>query len=607
MKKAFNTLLKLTTLEKIALFLSFSLAFFLNRIKIDSNDTWWQIKTGQWMVENGEIYSSEVFAFPVEGKLYVAYQWLSQVLFYVINNPSGTHLSYMILLVFFGISLLAFKNLAPNLKLTNTSILVFSAFSILLAFRNEARPHIFGLLFTTALCHFIWKWLDDKETRRFFWFIPIQIIWVNLHGSFLLSPALLFAFSFFLLTEKFIHQKFSLSSDMVEYKKICQLAAIGVLFLLLSLINPMGHRLLIKSFTMFFKDAYLNTSVHEWYGFFKMKWGLWAYLWMLWQFAGWLFLIIARKKARPFYWLLMALSLYFPISAIRYISLSAILSLPIFIKYKPEFKIFNENIFNKVSPTTLIFMFGLTCWVGLKGYPQTHFLFRDPGLGYNFKEIPLSVFTHLKSHGYKGRLLTHYNFGASVIYFSWPNIKVNIDSRTELYEKAELKRQELALKTDVNMKKYLKDHDIKFVFLPNIADVVKVYLEKDPEWILEKLDYEHFLYVRKDISLWGNTDKATVRELDFTPSKECLFMRLQGFCSFTTSCEKECSMTDFEVAKSMNLKDPNCVKFTGVCSNANFACSNCSDLCTDYLKFYKSFKKDFNDDLKEPNACLDLM
>lgn len=601
--RIFSQLKALSVLEKIALGISFLFVFLVNRIMITSNDTWWQIKTGEWMVNNGEIYSGEVFSFPVLGKTYIAYQWLSQVMFYLISDPQGKHLSYLIWAIFLAIAIVSLKTFIPKLKFDNSSAFVFAVFSLLLAFRNEARPHIFGLLFTTVLISIFFKWLDTKDKKLFWFFVPLQILWVNTHGSFLLGPAFLFCFAGFFALEK-IAQKFLPSSFFFKEKEtdknIVHLILAGFILLAASLVNPLGLNLLIKSFSMFFTHSYLQTSVHEWYPFFKMRWGYWAYFWMLWQTTGWCYLFISRKKVRLFYWLLMALSLYFPLSAVRYISLSVILSLPILIKFRPDIRILKE-----LSLTTIIVLLGASSWVGVNGYPQAPGYYYGPGVGYDLKKIPLSIFQHMKAHGYTGRLLTHYNTGASVIYHLWPNILTNIDSRTELYEADQLKIQELALKTEDGMKDYLKKFDIKFVLLPSFAMPIRDFLEKHPDWIFEKLDYEHFLFVRKDVSVWAQKGHLqSVADLKVDPY--CVFVRTQGFCEFTSECTAECKLTDQQLVQYFSLKDPNCLKFTGVCSS-EFACGNCLNYCIKYNEVFESLRSEFNPKLSEMNACFELM
>ena len=353
---------------------------------------------------------------------------------------------------------------------------------------------------------------------------------------------------------------------------------------------------------MFFDASYLGKHVHEWHGIFEIKWGLWAYLWVLWQVAGWIFLIHARKQARPFYWFLMGLSLIFPIIAIRYVALSAILSLPILIELIPE-----REWLKKLGPTPILLLLIFNIWVGLNGYPQTRTIFREPGVGFKWDHVPLAVFEHFKAHNYKGKLLTHYNYGASVIYFAWPNILVNIDSRTELYGSQELRKQELALRSETEMEKYLLENDISFVLMPNIAKVVQNFLDKDPNWVLEKLDYDHFLFVRKDLSIWANNKSNSKEYFSLPMDQECVYIRLQGFCRFSKGCEKECAMSDLEISKSLSLKDPNCIKFTSVCSNADFACTNCKEFCLSYKNYFKKLQKSYKPSLKEPNACLDLI
>ena len=256
------------------------------------------------------------------------------------------------------------------------------------------------------------RWLKDKNYKYLLFLLPIQILWANMHGSFMLGPGLLGVFACFLAVERFFRFSPADKEQTLTLRQISVLPLFAFLLLGVSLLNPFGFIMLQKSFFMFFTHSYLTESVNEWHRFSEVRWGLWAYLWMFWQISGWAFLFYNRKNSRTHEWLLMALSLYFPFSGIRYVSLSAIISLPVLYKHLPRAG------FSRINYFTIGALIICNIWIGFKGYPQTPLHYRDSGLGFDTKKIPLAVFAHLKAHQYKGNLLNHYNDGATVIYFS---------------------------------------------------------------------------------------------------------------------------------------------------------------------------------------------
>mgnify|MGYP003333509978 FL=1 len=72
----------------------FVLIVALNHFKMDENDTWWNIAMGRWMVQNLQIYRTEVFSATGLGRPFIAHEWLSEIIFYLLSSPTGEGLSY---------------------------------------------------------------------------------------------------------------------------------------------------------------------------------------------------------------------------------------------------------------------------------------------------------------------------------------------------------------------------------------------------------------------------------------------------------------------------------------------------------------------------------
>src|SRR5688572_1674753 len=57
----------------------FAYAFFFASRPLDDADFWWHLKTGQYIVDNGIIPTTDFFSFTNYGKAWVAHEWLSEV------------------------------------------------------------------------------------------------------------------------------------------------------------------------------------------------------------------------------------------------------------------------------------------------------------------------------------------------------------------------------------------------------------------------------------------------------------------------------------------------------------------------------------------------
>lgn len=157
---------------------------------ITDNDTWWQIKLGEWMVQNGKVYTTEVFSHIAKGKIYIAYQWLSQVLFYWIAGPNAVGLSLFKMIIIAGTYATTLFYFTRRYGAKQWSIVIFAILAYLIAYRTQERPHLFEIVFTSFLLIIIDWWGNTKNNKILLLFLPLQILWANMHGSFLLGPFL---------------------------------------------------------------------------------------------------------------------------------------------------------------------------------------------------------------------------------------------------------------------------------------------------------------------------------------------------------------------------------------------------------------------------------
>lgn len=123
--------------KSLSVFLLILVVVALNHTKMEENDTWWHVALGRWMVQNHQIYRTEIF---------------SQI----------------------GLDL---------------------ALAFLIAFRAPVRPQIFEIIFSSFLLVILNFWKDKPHWKILLGLIPVQILWANLHGSYLLGPFLMFLFA----------------------------------------------------------------------------------------------------------------------------------------------------------------------------------------------------------------------------------------------------------------------------------------------------------------------------------------------------------------------------------------------------------------------------
>ena len=166
---------------------------------LGDGDTGWHIRTGDWILANGHVPAADLFSYTKPGQPWVAWEWLSEVIFAWLNARGGLT---MVLLA--SILLLAFT-FALLFRLTRRKSSPVVAFLVLpLAIGTSsvhwlARPHLFSLLFLVLF----YSVLDEvREGRSRILSIPrlallpvATILWANLHAGFFIGIVLIACFA----------------------------------------------------------------------------------------------------------------------------------------------------------------------------------------------------------------------------------------------------------------------------------------------------------------------------------------------------------------------------------------------------------------------------
>ena len=147
-------------------------------------DAGWHIRLGEIAMAQGGLPATDPFSFTMAGRVWFAWEWLSDVILGVVHQAAGLP----------GVVFLAGIVIAATAALT-LRFMLWSGVNLFLAVGATmliggvstmhwlARPHMFtwGLLLATI-------WLLEADRRRpskqVWLLVPIVAVWVNLHGGF---------------------------------------------------------------------------------------------------------------------------------------------------------------------------------------------------------------------------------------------------------------------------------------------------------------------------------------------------------------------------------------------------------------------------------------
>ena len=163
--------------------LLFTLVLFLTPV-LNDGDTLWQIRTGQWILAHRAIPATDPFSFTAGDRPWFAHEWLAETLMALAYTCGEIR----------GIMVLS----AASVGLTGAVIIatarrhlpgLYAVVALVLALANAAgsmlaRPHLLAWPCLALWCAGLVR-ARTRGTAPSFWLLPVMLLWVNLHGSFM--------------------------------------------------------------------------------------------------------------------------------------------------------------------------------------------------------------------------------------------------------------------------------------------------------------------------------------------------------------------------------------------------------------------------------------
>lgn len=169
----------------IAFCIIFALVSFSSQILRDG-DTLWQIRTGEWILNHHAIPRIDPFSYTAGTRPWYPHEWLAEVALSLAYRAGGFNGVIFLAATSVGLAAAimvrharrflpvpyAFAALAIGLSCTAPSML--------------ARPHLLSWPCLAALCSGL-AMARSRQTAPSFWLLPVMVLWVNLHGSFMVG------------------------------------------------------------------------------------------------------------------------------------------------------------------------------------------------------------------------------------------------------------------------------------------------------------------------------------------------------------------------------------------------------------------------------------
>jgi len=256
----FDSVLKYCLISFVIIFIA-----VLSIHKIENKDIWFHLKVGQYIVENITMPFYDVFSYTIQGQPWINQSWLSGVFFYLIFNifGAGGLIIFSTLLLSIALFLLA------SIGYKKDNFLIVILFLMLTASYTfhmlPIRPLIFAYVFSAIYFFILYNY--RLKSKNLIYFLPFfQLIWTNLHASFIIGIAIIFSF----IVGDLLMWKLNIipSDRMINRSHFSKLLIVGFISAIVCFINPYGYKLPMYVFSLL-KSKIFMTHLTEWVSIFQ--------------------------------------------------------------------------------------------------------------------------------------------------------------------------------------------------------------------------------------------------------------------------------------------------------------------------------------------------
>ena len=480
----------------------------------------WHIRNGERMLRTHSITRVDPFSVTMGGQTWYAWEWLYDAKIAGIHHWMGLNgvvfFTAVIIALTFALTLHLCLRRGADLPVAALLLALSLGVSMIHLF---ARPHVLSWLFTV-----IWfQLLDSSESAnlaaspRRLWYLPaLMLLWVNVHGGFVLGFALL---GLYLLSAVVRYYR---SRDGEESRSLAQrsktLGIVTVASLAASLINPYGYELhvhvyryLTSRWLMNHIDEFLSPNFH----------GVAQQCFVAILLITIVALAAAHNKPSLSRVLVLLLATYSGLYAARSLPVSSLLftlivaplwtqaltdarenenlslRLRAFVSRWQEFTGRVRNVElgfrGHVWPAAAVFLGVLVCAhqgrLGTTQWMHAHF---DP------KHIPVQATDTIVERGIREPIFAPDSWGGYLIYRLYPENRIFVDDRHDFYGVDFLRDYLKAIRLTPDWDKFLNEKHVNWALLPAGSALANM-LEETTQWNVVYRDGTAVLLERKQL------------------------------------------------------------------------------------------------------------
>jgi hypothetical protein len=467
-------------------------------------DTWWHLQAGRVTLEQSHILQTDRFSHTRYGSPWVNHSWLSQVILYWLFD----RFSYAGL----GLLMGALVTAAFAFVYLQTEGSVFTRAFILVAAAAtsaviwSARPQLFSFLLTAVVAYllYLFKW---RGVNRLWLLPPLFALWVNLHAGYALGFMVLAAFVAGEVFNRLLEPLIPADDPIIDWQAILWVLAIAVLSALFLVINPNTTRMWTYYLETVRIDV-LQDFIQEWrspdFHLLRMQPFIWLVLGTMAAMG------FSSRRVDGTDLALMSGFAYAGLLAARNIAPFALVAAPVLSRHvtaiaSRSWQTGTEGIPGNrlrkpvtsaqaaINWTMLVLVVALAV---VKTWQPLQTTFNEARLQ---ETLPAGAVAWIEEHQPEGKMFNHYNWGGYLIWHLWPDYRVFVDGRTDLYGNDFLRQYLRVQSVRPGFAQVLEAQDVDWVLVPS-AGALSTQLACRAEWSEAYRDDVAIIWIRSGAS-----------------------------------------------------------------------------------------------------------
>jgi len=469
---------------------------------VTNNDFWYHLRVGEDILATGAVPRVDVYSGIAQGQPFVEQGWLAAVVMALIGRHFRAW-AFTLLgdLAGLATAVLLYLAVPRPLRRAPWTLPLLALCFYLTAFAVAVRPVVFAMPILAAFVYCLERWRRTRRARDLVPLVPLELLWANLHGSFLFGPLLLWGLAGCCAALALVPRLQAVPDEAAYgWRDVRQLALVALGCSVALLVTPYGPASVRVALGTWGASDFVRQSMSEWQGPFDavsyfrdhFEYLFRAYCVLLALLGG---ALLLRLGERPLLDLaVVAVTVYLSVGANRFIPYAAMFGCPVLVRSGRALAArFKAPV--TVAAGELALSAVLLAGTIAVGYPYG--TATRGALGWGIAErMPRAEAAFIRERGWSGLLYNEVlTDGSYLLHELYPRVRPVMDAHLggdeRFYAEYEATRSRRDLLTA-----YLAKYDVRLA-LAVPGSWIAGHFAADPRWRLALRTPQRLLFVKE--------------------------------------------------------------------------------------------------------------